>query len=285
MPSESLDILCDPDTKKPLKQIRKDGRDGLAPEASGREYPVVDGIPIFFSDQEMTGSNRKYRDFYDKIAFFYDLYIALISLLCRKKGWHAARSELIRPVCSVPVRASKETPYGVTINADRILEVGIGTGLNLELLPKDTRYFGVDISWKMLSRCRRRAARLQREACLCLAQAEALPFRDESFEAVFSVGGFNFFTDKQAALQEMIRVAKPGATILIVDETPKHVKTAYERTPLARKAFKEESSDSLRAPVDLVPETMQDVRCEEVWDGRFYALSFVKPSPSPAPAR
>ncbi len=285
MPSESLDILCDPDTKKPLKQIRKDGRDGLAPEASGREYPVVDGIPIFFSDQEMTGSNRKYRDFYDKIAFFYDLYIALISLLCRKKGWHAARSELIRPVCSVPVRASKETPYGVTINADRILEVGIGTGLNLELLPKDTRYFGVDISWKMLSRCRRRAARLQREACLCLAQAEALPFRDESFEAVFSVGGFNFFTDNQAALQEMIRVAKPGATILIVDETPKHVKTAYERTPLARKAFKEESSDSLRAPVDLVPETMQDVRCEEVWDGRFYALSFVKPSPSPAPAR
>jgi ubiquinone/menaquinone biosynthesis C-methylase UbiE len=272
MQSESLDILCDPDTKKPLRQVRKDGKDGLAQEDSGREYPVVDGIPIFFSDQEMTGSNRKYRDFYDKIAFFYDLYIALISLLCRKKGWHAARSELIRRISGV--RAG-----------DRILEVGIGTGLNLSLLPKDARYAGVDISWKMLSRCRRRAARLQREACLCLAQAEALPFREESFDRVFSVGGFNFFTDKQAAMKEMIRVAKPGSTILIVDETPKHVKTAYERTPLARKAFKEESSDSLRAPVELVPENMQDVRCEEVWDGRFYALSFVKPSPTPSLAK
>jgi ubiquinone/menaquinone biosynthesis C-methylase UbiE len=266
MQPESLDALCDPYTRKQLKRIRKGGRDSLAPEDSGREYPIVDGIPIFFSDQEMTGSNRKYRDFYDKIAFFYDLYIAMISLRCRKKGWPAARSELIRRISGVRP-------------GDRILEVGIGTGLNLALLPQGARYWGVDISWKMLSRCRRRAARLQRDACLCLAQAEALPFQEETFEGVFSVGGFNFFTDKHAAMQEMIRVAKPGATILIVDETPQHVKTAYERTPLARKAFKDESSDSLRAPVELVPENMQDVRCEEVWDGRFYALSFVTPNP------
>jgi ubiquinone/menaquinone biosynthesis C-methylase UbiE len=264
VPSELLDIICDPCTKNPLQQIRNDGGDFLAAKDSSREYPVVDGIPIFFNDQEMTGSNRKYRDFYDKIAFFYDVYIALISLLCRKKGWHAARSELIRRISTVR-------------SGDGILEVGIGTGLNLELLPKETGYFGVDISWKMLSRCRRRAARLRREAGLCLAQAEALPFRDESFDRVFSVGGFNFFTDKQAAVNEMIRVAKPGATILIVDETPKHVKTAYGRTPLARKAFKDQSDSLLRAPVELVPQTMQDVRCEEVWNGRFYSLSFTKP--------
>ena len=269
---ELLDTICDPYTKEALRKIRKDGMDFLAQEDSSREYPVVEGIPIFLREEEMTGSNRKYRDFYDKIAFFYDVYIAMISLLCRKKGWQAARSELIRRISGV--RAG-----------DRILEVGIGTGLNLALLPKDARYWGVDISWKMLSRCRRRAARLRRDACLCLAQAEALPFREETFDGVFSVGGFNFFTDKHAAMNEMIRVAKPGATILIVDETPKHVKTAYERTPLARKAFKEESSDSLRAPVDLVPESMQAMRCEEVWDGRFYALSFVKPSPTPSLAK
>jgi ubiquinone/menaquinone biosynthesis C-methylase UbiE len=272
MPSESLDIVRDPYTKKPLQSVRKDERDFLVSEDAGREYPVVEGIPLFLRAEDMGESNRKYRDFYDKIAFFYDGYIALISLLCRKKGWHAARSELIRPVSGL--RAG-----------ERILEVGIGTGLNLELLPKEVRYFGVDISWKMLSRCRRRARRLRREVGLCLAQAEALPFGDEDFDGVFSVGGFNFFTDKRAAVQEMIRVAKPGATILIVDETPKHVKTAYERTPLARQAYKEESRDLLRAPVELVPETMQNVRCEEVWDGRFYALSFVKPEFAAAPAR
>jgi ubiquinone/menaquinone biosynthesis C-methylase UbiE len=260
-----LDPLCDPDTKKPLLQIRREDRDFLAPEGSGREYPVLDGIPLFVPEGEMTGSNRKYQEFYDKIAFFYDLYIALISLLCRRKSWRAARSELIRQVAGVRP-------------GDRILEVGIGTGLYLELFPRDTPYAGVDISWKMLSRCRRRAMRLQRKVRLCLAQAEALPFQDESFDVVFSVGGFNFFTDRQAALNEMIRVARPGTTILIVDETPKHVKTAYERTPLARRAFKDQSSDLLRAPVELVPKNMQNVRCEHVWDGRFYSLSFVKPA-------
>ena len=223
MQPELLDTICDPYTRKPLWPICKDGKDFLAPKDSGREYPIVDGIPIFLREEEMIGSNRKCRDFYDKIVFFYDVYIAMISLLRRKKGWHAACSELIRQISGVR-------------SGGRILEVGIGTGLNLALLPKDARYWGVDISWKKLSRCRRRAARLQRDACLCLAQAEALPFHDETFDGVFSVGRLNFFTDKHAAMKEMIRVAKAGATI-------------------------------------------------RVWDGRFYTLSFVKPSPTPSLAK
>ena len=56
-----------------------------------------------------------------------------------------------------------------------------------------------------------------------------------------------------------------------------NVQVTVVKNSLARQAFKDQSRDLLRAPVELVPKTMQNVRCEQVWDGRFYGLSFVKP--------
>ena len=59
-----------------------------------------------------------------------------------------------------------------------------------------------------------------RDLRLILGEAEALPFRDRQFDAVLSIGGFNHFNDPEAALREMARVAKPGATIVVSDELP-----------------------------------------------------------------
>ena len=53
-----------------------------------------------------------------------------------------------------------------------------------------------------------------------LGEAEDLPFRDREFDAVLSNGGFNHFDDPEKALREMVRVAKPGAPIVIADERP-----------------------------------------------------------------
>jgi ubiquinone/menaquinone biosynthesis C-methylase UbiE len=50
-------------------------------------------------------------------------------------------------------------------------------------------------------------------------EGENLPFADNSFDVVFHCGGINFFNDKQKAILEMIRVAKPGTKLQIVDET------------------------------------------------------------------
>jgi ubiquinone/menaquinone biosynthesis C-methylase UbiE len=256
--------MCDPRTGASLRRLSKDGCEYLWPDGGEHGYPIRDGIPIFTTKEALQGSNRKYQQFYDKIALFYDLYITATASLVRKKGWRAARAEL----------SQQAGPIGIN---DRVLEVGIGTGLNLLILPRDMPYYGIDISWNMLCRCRRRARRIGREVCLSLAEAEALPFADESFDVAFTVGGFNFFRDKQAAIDELIRVARPGARILIVDETEEHVRKSYERTPLARGTFKSEDREALRAPVELVPRRTKDIKCEEVWNGRFYSLSFVKP--------
>jgi ubiquinone/menaquinone biosynthesis C-methylase UbiE len=214
--------------------------------------------------EQAPGSNRKYQHFYDRIAFFYDTYIILTAMMVRRRSWRKARGELTAALGSLPSRG-------------RILEVGIGTGLNLEILPTDLDYWGVDISSGMLRRCQRRSRRIARPVHLFQAEAEALPFQDRSFDAVFTVGGFNFFGDKLAAMNELVRMARPGARVLIVDETEQYVRKVYERTPIARATFKDEAGRKMQAPVDLVPPAMREVRCVSLWQGRFYCVSFVTP--------
>jgi SAM-dependent methyltransferase len=100
----------------------------------------------------------------------------------------------------------------------RVLEVGIGGGPNLPLLPPDWIVYGVDIAASQLALCRDR--RPSMAGRLAWAEAEALPFADASFDAVFTVGGFNYFRDPIGAIREMRRVARPEAPVIVADEDP-----------------------------------------------------------------
>jgi demethylmenaquinone methyltransferase/2-methoxy-6-polyprenyl-1,4-benzoquinol methylase len=104
---------------------------------------------------------------------------------------------------------------------DRVLEVCVGTGTNLPLIAKHIgpagRIVGLDISRGMLGVCQRKAARLGFEAQLTEGEAGHLPFGDDTFDAVLHHGGIAEFGDKQAAINEMFRVVRPGGRILICD--------------------------------------------------------------------
>jgi ubiquinone/menaquinone biosynthesis C-methylase UbiE len=100
----------------------------------------------------------------------------------------------------------------------RVLEVGIGDGENLPLLPEGWEVFGVDLARNRLAACVERFPRLAGR--LAWAEAERLPFEDGTFDAVFTVGGINYFRDPAAALVEMRRVARPGAALVAADELP-----------------------------------------------------------------
>ncbi|HHX73502.1 MAG TPA: class I SAM-dependent methyltransferase [Firmicutes bacterium] len=90
-----------------------------------------------------------------------------------------------------------------------VLEVSVGTGSNICLLPRGAFYYGLDISRGQLRQCAKNLRRLQLSARLILGEAEHLPFRDNSFDVVFHMGGINFFSDPPQAVREMLRVAKP----------------------------------------------------------------------------
>jgi SAM-dependent methyltransferase len=102
--------------------------------------------------------------------------------------------------------------------AARVLEVGIGDGDNLPLLPRGWDVFGVDLAVGRLCECLKRFPAMSGR--LAWAEAEALPFDDATFDAVFTVGGINYFRDPAEALREMRRVARPGAVLVAADEIP-----------------------------------------------------------------
>jgi SAM-dependent methyltransferase len=109
----------------------------------------------------------------------------------------------------------------------RVLEVGIGAGANLPLLPPGWTVYGVDIALSQLVLCRDRIPGIAGR--LAWAEAEALPFADATFDAVYSVGGFNYFRDPAGAVREMRRVARPGATVVVADEDPDLIRFAPGR--------------------------------------------------------
>ncbi|MGB0070395.1 MAG: class I SAM-dependent methyltransferase, partial [Isosphaeraceae bacterium] len=99
-----------------------------------------------------------------------------------------------------------------------LLDVAVGDGVYLPWMPADWQVVGIDVSWSQLQVCRARAAGAPVRLVQC--EAETLPFHDAQFDAVLSIGAFNYFNDPEGALREMIRVGRPGATIVISDEMP-----------------------------------------------------------------
>jgi ubiquinone/menaquinone biosynthesis C-methylase UbiE len=248
-----MSVLCDPDTRYGFEL---DGNT-LRNTATGRVYPIRDGIPLFVST--VTGSNLKYQAMYDRLAPGYDLAERLNRWITRKPDY---RKEYL---------AELEISAGA-----RVLEVSVGTGANLRYLPEDIQFYGIDISWGLLRKCQKNLKKWHRQAHLFHGEAERLPFRVEAFDCVFHVGGINFFTDKTRAIKEMIWVARPGTKIVIVDETEKTLKGDHQRNWLTRKNF-EPGSEKVRCPIELIPDEMMEVKAREIAGGKLYCLTFRKP--------
>jgi ubiquinone/menaquinone biosynthesis C-methylase UbiE len=135
---------------------------------------------------------------------------------------------------------------------------------------------GLDISLGQLQRCQSDVAKKGWGVDLLLGNGEQLPVRDEAFDGVFHVGGINFFNDKQSAINEMIRVAKPGARILIADETEKGMQGYEKFIPGFKKSFGGKRKEIL-PPLDLVPSNMLERRIFDIWKGYLYCIEFRKP--------
>ena len=161
----------------------------------------------------------------------------------------------------------------------KVLEVSIGPGVNLPFLinsPDVGEVFGLDISLGQLLNCQRYVAKKGWGVDLFLGNGEQLPFKDDAFNGVFHVGGINFFNNKKSAIDEMIRVAKSGARILIADETERGAKGYEKFIPGFKNSF-DGKRDAIVPPIDLVPKEMLETRVFEAWKGWFYCLEFRKP--------
>lgn len=101
----------------------------------------------------------------------------------------------------------------------RVLEIGVGTGLNFGLYRDVDALVGVDPDPYMLERARPRAAELPFPAELHQTGAERLPFADVAFDSVVITFTLCTIPDPDAALAEARRVLKPGGRLLFVEHT------------------------------------------------------------------
>ena len=99
----------------------------------------------------------------------------------------------------------------------RVLEVAIGTGLNLPYYPADATITGIELSPAMLDIARQRAADLDRPVDLREGDAEHLPFENSSFDTVVCALSLCTIPDPATAIGEMERVLVPGGRLLLLD--------------------------------------------------------------------
>jgi ubiquinone/menaquinone biosynthesis C-methylase UbiE len=270
MKRSTLGLLCCPSCKTELilrdESGNTSGNEGeLFCSHCERSYIIKNGIVHFIDLQELEDLNQRLARFYNRFSRF-ETIIDWLSFL-PMGGERKARTEILPRL---------------ELNNGRVLEVSIGSGGNLPYLiesPKAGDIYGLDISVAQLTNCHRLATNRGWSVELFLGKAEELPFKSDSFDNVFHIGGINFFSEKKKAIGEMIRVARPGSKIVIADESEQVARVVARFLRLSRET--QDSKVDTSVPIHLVPETMKEIRVDGIWKmhGRYhgYCLEFRKP--------
>ena len=116
-----------------------------------------------------------------------------------------------------PGRAAAIKQLGLERN-DSVLEVGIGTGLNLPLYPPTCRLTGIDLSQEMLDKAVERVQTLTRtNVTLKVMDATSMDLADDEFDKAIATYTISAVPDPVAVLREMRRVVKSGGVIVILN--------------------------------------------------------------------
>ena len=155
---------------------------------------------------------------------------------------------------------------------ERVLEVGVGTGINLSLYPKHCTVTGIDFSGSMLEIARERAARKGiRNMRLLQMDAGDLKFADGSFDIVYAPYLISVVPDPIKVAQEMHRVCWSGGRIIFLNHflSPNAVLSRLERliSPYTiHIGFKADLDlPAFLAQADLQPVSIEKVNVPRLW--------------------
>ena len=160
----------------------------------------------------------------------------------------------------------------VIASGDRILEVGVGTGINASLYPSHCHVTGIDLSTSMLDKARERVARQGlRNIRLLEMDAANLTFADNSFDIVYAPYLVSVVPDPVHVVKEMRRVCRPGGRIIILNHfrSANPVLSRIERaiSPLTvHIGFKADLDlPGFLAQADLQPISIEKVNFPRIW--------------------
>jgi len=157
---------------------------------------------------------------------------------------------------------------------DRVLEVGVGTGINAALYPRDCSVTGIDLSGSMLEKARDRIARKSvRNVRLVQMDAANLKFADDTFDIVYAPYVISVVPDPVAVTHEMRRVCRPGGRIVILNHfrSENAVGARMERMIAPAAKYLGFKSD-LDLPAFLVQSGLKPISIEKVNVPRIWSL-------------
>ena len=155
---------------------------------------------------------------------------------------------------------------------ERVLEVGVGTGINLSLYPKHCAVTGIDFTSSMLEIARERVARKDlRHVRLLQMDAADLKFADNSFDIVYAPYLISVVPDPVKVAHEMRRVCRPGGRIVVLNHflSAGPVLSRLERliSPFTiHIGFKADLDlPAFLAQADLTPLSIEKVNFPKIW--------------------
>ena len=155
---------------------------------------------------------------------------------------------------------------------ERVLEVGVGTGINLSLYPKNCTVTGIDFSESMLEIARERVERKDiQNVRLLQMDAADLKFADNSFDIVYAPYLISVVPDPVKVAREMHRVCRPGGRVILLNHflSPNAILSRVERwiSPFTiHIGFKSDLDlPALLAQADLKPQSIEKVNFPKLW--------------------
>ena len=272
MKRETLNLLCCPICHSNLtledeKEANNEIISGILKcQSCGKSYKIVDGIPDFLTQEMLNETDKKWMLEYDGMARTYDILMGIII-----------------PSLSLGLEPLGRYNWAKQLDVKKgacILDVATGTGRNIPFLLKQVgrsgKIMAMDVSKGMLTYAKTKIRKKGwKNVELQRANASYLPYRDNTFDAVIHVGGINTFGEKEKALHEMVRVAKPNAKILIVDEG---MSSEKEKTFLGKFLIKTNALYRSKPPTELLPKNVENVKVRWEFNPLWphYNMEFIK---------
>jgi ubiquinone/menaquinone biosynthesis C-methylase UbiE len=244
-----IDRLRCPETLNKLKY------NGSNYESGAKVFKVKNDILSIVYPDDLGGDDAKYNKFYNLLAPLYDLNERVMGKLLVGVDMIKGRKQIISFLGLKP--------------GMKVLEVSPGPGVFQKFLRNDIGEEGelvaLDLSMGMLRQCQKRNESLNVE--LIHGNAQFLPFADNSFDALYHFGGVNLFNDPQKAISEFIRVVRKDGIVSWGDEG---FSENYRNE--RRKKLMVKINPGFAKPHPIIPDSVYDVKENEVYDGLGYLV-------------
>ena len=132
---------------------------------------------------------------------------------------------------------------------------------------------GLDVSKGMLRVAQRKMRERNFTFSLVHVSVFNIPYVDDFFDIVLHSGGINTFSDIPKALEEMLRIARPGGIVMVSDEG---LSPEVRATDRGKEIIDTNSLFAATPPIEQVPNAAKDLEIEYVMNGTFYQMTFRK---------